>query len=70
MESNTTPSKLQWLARRSLVALARPKIDRQETVLEEYTVGWSSMAGHLDRCATLEDCCGSRASRTVPITAP
>lgn len=55
MDGNSTSSKLQWLAKRSLIALARPKIDRQRTVLDEYTAGWSAMAAHLERSATMDD---------------
>jgi SAM-dependent methyltransferase len=48
-------NKLQWLAKRSVVAIARSKINRQNTVLDEYSTGWASMAGHLERSATIED---------------
>jgi len=47
---------MRWLAEATVLAMVRPKADRQKAaVLTEYSAGWSNIARHLDNCSNMDE---------------
>lgn len=57
----------RWLAKATLIAVARPKLDRRKSsVVDEYSTGWESYSKYLDECATIDDWLRIKGVEDVP----